>query len=179
MSGSKRYCAQLTYCSPQKFLRRTVLEYTNEKCISQLFAVEATNVEPANTLFLDGVISAGIVSLKMHLSAAEIKEKCVGYKYVDLTEAFDVIDWQNETEKYIFDAGTQDVSELNLLFRKILPALPAFSLNQFVAGFVYFPSVLLGNDSELTLYTKTDLVLWQNVDLPNKKTTPNLLLKRL
>jgi hypothetical protein len=166
-----RFSSQLVFCSPQKILRRTVVEQNKKKIISNLINLDNQLVETSNTQFLDGILSTEIISLKQILSDDEL---------LKISENFQYIDIQNDTinEKFIpsenpliLDFGTNEVNEINPILSKIAGSLANFTIFEIIAACVYFPSIILGKPALLDENPKTDLILWENIDLVNKKIT--------
>ena len=58
-----RVASQFTFCSPEKILRRMVVEIDELNALTRLVDLDTHNAEPANTLFYDGILSAGIISV--------------------------------------------------------------------------------------------------------------------
>ncbi len=165
-----RVASQLTFCSPEKILRRTVVERDNQNRITQLFSLDESPVESAQTLFFDGIISAEIVSLKQNIPSDKIPEIVKRYNYIDISGDVFQINLVSEMT-LILDFGTNSMEEINSKLAKLsieLSNIPVFDL---IAACVYFPAVLIGKEAELRINRQTDLVLWENVNLPEKQLT--------
>ncbi len=165
-----RFASQLIFCSPHQILRRTVVEQDENKMITNLIPFDSQVAETSNTLFYDGILSAGITSLKQSLTQSDLAKYTQYYQYIDIKNGvhFEV----NHSEKpFILDFGTTDVDKINPLLSKISGSLATFTIFEIIAACVYYPAIILGKPAELSENFKTDLILWKNIDLVNKKIT--------
>ena len=174
-----RFSGQLVFCSPNRILRRTVVEQDENLIIQKLIPLDEQKVEPANTLFFDGIISTEIISLKQNLSASVKSHILTDYQYLDLQkEDFDSRKIQSE-KKLILDFGTSDISELNKILLKNSVEFSKLNVFELIAGCVYNPSLVLGKPKKLDINIQSQLILWQQIDLVNKRTTTKTNLKLL
>ena len=165
-----RFASQLTFCSPEKILRRTVVERDDQNRITQLFSLDDSQFESAQTLFFDGIISAEIVSIRHQIPAENISEIVKEYNYIDISS--NVFSLKLTSEKpLILDFGTNSIEEINSKLSKLafeFSDIPVFDL---IAACVYYPAVLIGKVAELRINKQTELVLWENINLPEKRLT--------
>jgi hypothetical protein len=173
-----RVASQLTFCSPEKILRRTVIERDDENLITQLFSLDDSPVESAQTLFFDGIISVEIVSLKQNIPSEKITEIVKDYNYIDISsEVFST--HLLSKMPLILDFGTNSIEEINLKLAKLaieFSTVPVFDL---IAACVYYPTVLIGKEPELKVNKQTNLVLWENVNLPEKRLTSKSRVRKI
>ena len=161
-----RVSSQLTFCSPLEILRRTVVEQDEQKLVTRLFSLDECNVESAQTLFFDGIISAEIISLKEN--NAEVNEVMANYQYVDVSQTIPTqiiaVD-----KPLLLDFGTHSTEKINQLLKQLAPALSAFSIFEIIAACTYYPGLALGKVGALASGRNTQLILWEGVDLVNKQ----------
>jgi hypothetical protein len=164
-----RVASQLTFCSPQQILRRTVVEQDDQKVVTGIFSLDDCPVESAHTLFYDGIISAGIISLKQHVIKSSINELISGYQYIDLTETIPTEKIHRTAKPLILDFGTDSINTINSKLPLLASVLETFSAIEIIAGCTYYPPILVGLESVLAVNSKTDLLLWENIDLVNNR----------
>ena len=164
-----RVGSQLTLCSPDKILRRTVVEQDERNMITGIFNLDDLNVEPSNTLFFDGILSAEIISLKQHIPIERIAEKLRNYQYLDLSTDNSLSGFIRSKKPLIIDPGTDSIEKLNSQFSRLVGVLSDCSIYEVIAACTYYPALLLEIPCELAVNRITGLLLWENVDLLNKK----------
>lgn len=171
-----RVASQLTFCSPQEILRRTVVEQNEESIITGLFSLDNSSVESAHTLFYDGIISAGFVSLKKYVG--ELKSLVSDYNYIDLSidKKTDII---KQNKPLILDFGTNTTEQINQLLPLIAPALSGFTILEIIAACCYYPALLLGITASLSIGRNTELLLWENSDLVEKRITKRTQIRKI
>src|ERR1035437_5686425 len=108
--------SQLTFCSPDEILRRTVVELNDQKIITRIFSLDEGNVEPAQTLFFDGILSAEIVSLKQN-AGAYISGLLKDYFYLDFSVILPSVVIKQSDKPLIIDFGTNSPEIINNLLR--------------------------------------------------------------
>jgi len=166
-----RVASQLTFCSPQQILRRTVVEQDDQKVVTALFNLDDCPVESAHTLFYDGIISAEIISIKQHVTKLDIDELTLNYQYIDLTETIPIEQIHRSDKPLILDFGINSIDEINAKLSLLTSVLEIFSAFEIIAACTYYPAILCGTNSILVENSITDLVLWENVDLVNNRIT--------
>lgn len=173
-----RVASQLTFCSPEKILRRTVVERDDQNRITQFFSLDDDRVESAQTLFFDGIISSQIVSLKQHIPVEKIPEIVKDCNYIDISGSVFTVNLISG-KPLIVDFGTNSIEEINHKLAKLafeFSNLPVFDL---IAACVYYPAVLMGKVAELRINNQTELVLWENINLPEKRLTSNSRIRKI
>ena len=164
----KRVASQLTFCSPDKILRRAVVERNEQNIVTQLFSLDEGNVEATRTLFFDGILSAEIVSLKQNNQVDMISCLYKDYQYLDLTINPHVIEIVPTRKPLVLDFGTNQTNVINIILQHSIQALSAFTIFDIIAACTYYPSLLIGGVPELTVNRFTRLMLWEDVDMINK-----------
>jgi len=172
-----RVASQLTFCSPQQILRQTVVEQDQQKIVTAIFGLDDSRVESARTLFFDGIISSEISSLKEEVSPLVLRKLVKDYQYIDLsderTASFNV----QAGMPLILDFGTTDANVASTFLRQFAADLESLSIFDIIAACTYYPALLLGQSSSLTVGVNTDLLLWENVDLVNKRIKNNTKIR--
>lgn len=166
-----RIGSQLTFCSPQQILRRTVVEQDEQAVVTQLFSLDNDRVESSHTLFFDGIISAEVISVKQHTNASDIIQLTSAYHYLDCSEEVPIQKIVPAEKPLLIDFGANSPTEINSLLKRIIPLLTAFSIYDLIASCTYYPALLLRQPAALTTNRCTQLLLWEGVDLVNKRIT--------
>jgi len=172
-----RIGSQLTFCSPQQILRRMLVERDEQDNITGIQSLDNRLVETAQTLFFDGIISTGIVSLKLNRSIEEIQELSKNYNYYDLSKELPAFAINNKP--LVCDFGTNSLETINIKLKQVAQANPAFPIFELIASCVYYPALLLGNEAELKLNRRSKLLLWEKADLVNKTLTTDTKVREV
>jgi hypothetical protein len=167
----KRVGSQLCFCSPELILRRMAVEQNDENTVTRIFSLDDGIVESANTLFFDGILSAEIISLKQ-FGINNLNEKLVNdYQYIDISDELPKQKIIPGSKPLLLDAGTDSILLINKLLAQLAPALSSFSIYEIIAACTFYPALALNRTSELCVNRTTRLLLWENVDLVNKRIT--------
>ncbi len=158
--------SQLIITESGEMLRNSIVTYN-----ANLQTIEYAGIfdgihERANTVYYDGVISPPIVSLALFKVACS--EKCM-FEYIDLIACPNPI--LNPAQKYIFDIHSQNPVDLAAFLSENYSLFLNFSIAHLIAAFTSFPAQVMPN-----LPSNTRL-LWQNIDLVEKKITPITKIK--
>ncbi len=163
-----RMGSQLTFCSPDKILRRAVVEQDERNMITGIFNLDELNVEPSHTLFYDGILSSEIISLKQHLPIERITDQLKDYQYLDLS-THNLSGFVRSEKALIIDTGSDSIEMINSQLSRLADVLSGYSIYEVIAACTYYPALLLEIPGELSVNRITRLLLWDNVDLLNKK----------
>jgi hypothetical protein len=167
----KRVGSQLCFCSPELILRRMAVERNDDNTVTRIFSLDDGIVESANTLFFDGILSAEIVSLKQS-GATLLNEKLMDdYQYIDILEEIPTKEITPGSKPLILDFGTDSPLQINESLAQLAPLLSTFSVFEIIAACTYYPALALNKTGELCENRTTQLLLWENVDLVNKRIT--------
>jgi hypothetical protein len=174
-----RIGSQLTFCSPEKILRRTVVEQDGQNFITNFFSLDDGIIEPAHTLFYDGILSAEIVSLKQSVDISQISDRLKDYQYLDLSGNIPSGEIERTDKPLVIDIGTTSADKINLLLPHLVQALSAYSIFEIIAASTYYPALLLDRTAGLAVGRNTRLLLWEDVDLIKKKLTSDTLIREM
>jgi len=174
-----RVCSQLTFCSPQNILRRTVVEQDENHVITGLFSLDNSVVEPHHTLFFDGILSSGIVSVKQNSSPVDILRRVADYQYIDVSDILPLEEIKPNKRPLILDFGNNTPQEINDRLASLAPALQAFTIYELIAACTYYPAKLFGIPAGLAENLCTDIMLWEGLDLVNKRITNHTSVREL
>lgn len=166
-----RVGSQLTFCSPHEVLRRMVVERGDQNLITNLYCLDDNAVESAQTLFFDGIISAEIISLKQNIKPCNIAKLADKYHYYDFSEQVSALDCGSNDKPLLLDFGTNSVDEINLKLASLAQMNSTVSIIDLIASCVYYPALLLGFEPDLKTGRRTELLLWEKIDLVNKTLT--------
>jgi hypothetical protein len=170
--------SQLIFCSPDEIRRRTVVEQNNQKIITRIFSLDEGNVEPAQTLFFDGIISAEIVSVKQN-AGAYISGLLMESIYLDFSVRLPSNVIKKTDKPLIIDFGTNSPEIINNLLPQFVPFLVEFSIVEIIAACTYYPSVALGCRAGLKESFCTGLILWEKVDLSEMSLLINTHIRKI
>ena len=168
-----RVGSQLMFCSPEKILRRTAVEVDDQNVVRSIYSLDDGNVETSQTLFFDGILSLKIVSLKQHISKEDTYSLLQNYQYLDVSENISISKIVPTIKPLIIDFGTNLPNEINKLIPLLASVFTELSIFDIIAACTYYPSIILGRTAELTENCIAQLVLWENIDLIEKKLTIN------
>lgn len=171
-----RVVSQLILTAPDQLLRHTVLEISENGLVSQLISLNDMKSETAATIFRDGIISAGIVSLK--LRAYDFQQMPEQFLYIDITNIIpEKIDLQNRI--LILDAHTENPTEFSLHLHKALNSLSDINIADIIAATCYMPALLCNFNNEIRPGNSINAIIWENCNLPDKKLTSNVSIANL
>ena len=171
-----RIASQLTFCSADEILRRTVVELDEQKIITRLFCLDENVVESAQTLFYDGILSAEIISVKEEVSA--FNDLVSVYNYIDLSNGIPT-EISVSKKPLLLDFGTHSILKINQLLAGLIPVIADFSMFEIIAACCYFPALVLGRTASLNINRSTRLLLWEDSDLVNKKITKQTRIRQI
>ena len=173
----KRFTAHLIFPSAGVELLRSVVELDESGMITGVISLDNTSVEPAFTLFLDGIITPGIVSIRELTEKDKKTPDLTNYHYLDLSDGTVPPHVIGTDLPLIIDFGTSNLSQANKIIEKF--ASSGFSIRQLVDACIFHPAEALGICVDVNVGNKTNLIRWQNVDVLNRKTTPLTRLEEL
>jgi len=172
-----RVCSQLTFCSPQNILKRTVVEQDKNHIITGLFSLDGRAVESYQTLFFDGILSSGIVSVKKNLATEDTDNLVVDYQYIDVSDISPSVKIIPNGKPLILDFGNLTSHEINLGLASIAPALQNFTVFELIASCTFYPNVLMGIPAGIAINSPVDIILWEGMDLINKRITDHTSIR--
>jgi len=174
-----RVCSQLTFCSPQTILQRTVVEQDENHIITGLFSLDSRGVESYHTLFFDGILSSGIVSVKQHFSQKDIVQRVADYHYIDLSDGLPSGKILPNDKPLILDFGNLKLYEINRILASLAPNLQGLTVYDLIASCTFYPNELLGIPAGLKENRYSDIILWEGVDLVNKLITDHTFVRKI
>ena len=174
-----RVASQLAFCSPNTIRQRMVVELDDQNCIKCIFSLDDGNVESEETLFYDGILSSGIVSLKQNISGENISKLINEYQYFDFSENLFTLDIKLTDKPLIIDLGTDLPDKINNLLPRLSLGMPSLSVFEIIAACTFYPALVIGRSPGLTEGQCINLILWENVDLINKKITVNTRIREM
>ena len=172
-----RVSSHLLFCEPEQILFQMVVE-RDKQIVTDIFSLNKTNAEAAGTSFYDGIISPGIVSIKLNVTEeqfAEIRDK---YNYIDFSSENPIIDFSLK-KQLLIDFGTEDTQKINRMFPKALESFAGFPVYDFIAACVYYPALITGRNSVIELNKRVELILWEQVDLVGKQLKPVTCIREI
>lgn len=177
LDHTTRIAAQLIYCSPTQVLHRAVVEQDEQKNIIRFFSLDDNHVESAHTLFFDGIITGEIRSIKQHRTSEEINRIASDYQYLDVFDNLPDFEIAASNKPLMLDFGTNSIEEINRRLTGLIPVLGEFSIFEIIAACVYYPALVLGEPALLSLSAPVQLLLWEGLDLVNKKVTEHTRIR--
>ncbi len=174
-----RISSHFTFCSPLQILQRAVVEIDNQDYISQIFCLDNTNAESYQTLFFNGILSAGIISIKQNILPANYEKLFLDYNYFYISDDISIDEIKPTDKPLVLDFGTDSTDKINHLLSGLAPALNSFSIFEIIAACSFYPAIILGQMAELKENRQTKLLLWENVDLINKSLIPSSSIRKM
>ena len=172
-----RSASQLLFCSPSEILRGAVVERDDLNIITRIFRVDENPVESAQTLFFDGIISGEIVSLKQNVSNEDLTYKIKDYNYVDIS--IGVPDIKRTDKPLLLDFGIDSFDEINSRLTLYAAAFADISMFDLIAACVFYPALAIQRNADLAVGRQSELLLWENSDLLNKRFTPAVRVRKI
>ena len=173
----KRFAAHLICPTDAEELHRAVIELDDNGCFSRLISLDDTSVEPAKTLFLDGIITPSFVSVKEICSRGTACPDLSGYCYVKMHEMMKLPETELTGKPVIFDFGCSAVELLNQ--QSGICALSDLPLCEIINACIFRPARALSINTDICKSGTAKLIHWQNVDIVNRKITPQTRLEWL
>ncbi len=170
--------SQYVFCSPFQILKRMAVELDEEHTVCQLFSLDAGNVESAQTLFFDGVLSIGILSITKNNPSANLIQLAENYNYINVTTLQPNRQIQATDKPLLLDFGSENTAEINQILPLLTSALVDFSVFDIIAACTYYPALFLVTSSTLAVNYKSKILLWENIDLITKKTTRHTRIRQ-
>lgn len=164
-----RFASQYVFCSPSQILNRAVVEHDENNMVTRIFSLNDGNVEPAQTLFFDGILSVGIVSIKLNSQLVDVAQIADNYNYIDIFALQPNQKIIPTNKPLLLDFGSENCEVINLQLAQLATALIDFSVFDIIAACTYYPSLFLNFASTLQVNQGSKLQLWESVDLINKK----------
>lgn len=168
----KRFASQWLLCPDLAVLKNNMIEVADDDVIVRVADLHGQNSETAGTVFLNGVIAPGIISLlqrKVPDSLVIITGKTL----------FRIVDGQFESvfpgtkDDFILDFGTENPQEVNVLLRNNLAFLKSFSLEKLIHACTFAPAAFVQGDISIVAGAQIKLTAWENVDFINHRLTEN------
>jgi len=173
----KRFSAHVICALAGVELLRTVVELENGLVVG-IISLDNTSVETAHTLFVDGMITPGLISIKEENKVESSKvPDLTNFNYIDLSDGTGLPEVINTDLPLIFDFGTSNLPLVNKIIGKLADS--GFSLLDLVNACIFHPSQVLGISSDIRVGHKTNLIHWRNVDLVNRKLTSLTRLEKV
>lgn len=173
----KRFAAHLICPTDAEELHRAVIELDNNGCFSRFISLDDASVEPAQTLFLDGIITPAFVSIKEICPQGTICPDLSEYCYVEMNVMTKLPETELAGLPFIFDFGSSDVESFNQQTGiDILSDLP---LCEIINACIFRPARALSINTDICKSGTAKLIHWQNVDIVNRKITPQTRLEWL
>lgn len=173
-----RFASQYVFCSPSQILNRTVVEQNENKIVTRIFSLNDSNVEPAQTLFFDGIISIGIVSVKLNSPLVDVTQIAENYNYIDISTLQPNQKIIATNKPLLLDFGSENCEIINLKISQLAHALIDFSVFDIIAACTYYPSLFLNFPSTLQVNQGYVFQLWEGIDLINKKITQRTQIRQ-
>ncbi|MDD3320645.1 MAG: hypothetical protein PHS59_04290 [Paludibacter sp.] len=175
----KRFSSQLIFCSPEKILRRTVIEQDDQNKISHFISLDQSVYEPAQTQFFDGIISSEIVSLKENISIEKLDKTKNEYHYFDLSTELISSEIISDGKPLLFDFGKNNTEIINSKFKLVSTFLNRFTIFEIIAACTSLPAQIAAKNSILKVNNISSLILWSNVDFSTMKLTEKTFIRFL
>jgi hypothetical protein len=156
-----------------------VVEQDEHNVVTRLFSLDESTVESANTLFFDGILSAEIISLKKSILQEMIPKIADDYQYVDFSTYNNSAIIVPQNKPLLIDFGTNIDNEINNKFANHISVLQLFNIFEIIAACTYFPLIVLGLSGSLTPDRCSPILLWENVDLVDKKATKFTKIRKI
>lgn len=175
----KRYKSNIIYCNPQTLLRNHVIEQDDNYIITRIINLDFTNSELEQTLFLNGIISSEIISLKESVSVDELEKIKNMYQYLDLSTSVPTEIIMPTNRKLVLDFRNASEQTISSKLQFSAHVLYKFSIFDIISACTWLPSLLSNQNPKLEVNTHTRLLHWGNIDFSKRILTNSLTVRLL
>ncbi len=156
----KRVSSQRIMCSKEMLLFNTVIESDDFGMISKLIPLNEHAAEVSGTVFYNGIITPGIVSVSKRFSSKTKEDLSKNYNinFIDKILAGEIVTYENSP--LIFDFKTENPKNVSQIIRENLEYFRKISIFDLIKAMVFYPAEVLGINNEIKLGNTTKLLLW-------------------
>jgi len=165
----RRLSSSFLLISPTNIVQNHVIELNSEGVVSQLIDIEKQIAEPAQTLYYNGIISAEIVSLRNHFTPKEIKELSLTYNYVKISNLSTDSCIELNENLLVIDFETNNLNEISHIINNRKDVFSKLNVFQLISACTYYPIQILDLQKQIRVSNRPELVLWNGIDLINKR----------
>lgn len=147
-------------CSKENLLLNSVIEIDNRGMISKLIRLYDHAAEVSGTVFYNGIITPGIVSISKRYSSKTIDDLSKKYNviFIDKIIAGEVVPIENRS--LIFDLKTENPENVSHIIRENMEFFRKISIIDVIKAMVFYPAEVLGINNEIKSGNSTKLLLW-------------------
>ncbi len=165
----RRISSQFILISPTSILQNHVVELNSEGVVCQLIDIEKQISEPAQTLYYNGIISAEIVSLRNNFSPKEINELSLTYNYINISNLSTESCVELNENPLVIDFETNNLKEVSQIINNKKNVFSKLNIFQLISACSYYPIQILDLQKQIRVSNSPELVLWNGIDLINKR----------
>jgi hypothetical protein len=147
-------------CSKEMLLFNTVIESDDFGMISKLIPLNEHAAEVSGTVFYNGIITPGIVSVSKRFSSKTKEDLSKNYNinFIDKILAGEIVTYENSP--LIFDFKTENPKNVSQIIRENLEYFRKISIFDLIKAMVFYPAEVLGINNEIKSGNTTKLLLW-------------------
>jgi len=165
----RRISSSFLLISPTNIVQNHVIELKSEGVVNQLIDIEKQIAEPAQTLYYNGIISAEIVSLRSHFSQNEINELSLTYNYINISNLSTESCVELNENPLVIDFETNNLKEISQIINNRKNVFSKLNVFQLISACTYYPIQILDLQKQIRVSNRPELVLWNVIDLINKR----------
>lgn len=156
----RRVSSQRVMCSKENLLLNSVIQIDNSGIISKLIRLNDHAAEVSGTVFYNGIITPGIVSISKRSSSKTIDDLSKKYNviFIDKIIAGEVVPIENRP--LIFDLKTENPENVSHIIRENMEFFRKISIIDVIKAMVFYPAEVLGINNEIKSGNSTKLLLW-------------------
>ena len=155
------------------------MEQNEKGVITNLFNLNQSHTETSHTLFLDGVISNSIVSLKLHLDPYRLEEIKNSYNYIDLSYPIQSTDLKFNHMPLLLDFGSDTMEDINNILKNSFLLLHKFSIAEIISAASFYPLQILNQNPKIEIGNNCGLHLWKGVSLLTGRITEKVRVSQI
>lgn len=176
----KRFTSHYIFCSYENILKRTVIEQNEQNKITNIIHLDQHLFEPEHTVFVDGIISSEIVSLKENVSDKKLNSIKKEYQYIDVSSELNFRNLiQQSNKQLVLDFGRNNTEIINSKLNNITHNLKDLSIIEIIASCTSLPSYIADKNTVIKMNNTTSLINWTNIDFQTMKATPKTKIRDL
>jgi hypothetical protein len=169
----KRIAAHYLYINPCIQLKNAALEIEDCGTINRHFFLNEENVETYNTEFYTGFIAPAFVSPK--IPKEEISNDFI---YINDFE-IKTLPTLGIYQEFIFDFENKDLREISQILWHLQQLIPQATIFDFINWCSYFPEKLINKEPGIKKGKKTEIYLFEDINLLEKKFTERTKIRKV
>lgn len=156
----KRILSQRTMCSKGKVLLNTAIETDENGVILKLISISEGIFETSRTVFYNGIITPGIVSISKRSSLKIFKEISGKYNVFNLEEIISGKIPAFDSRPLLIDLKSENPEIVSQIFKENMDFFRKITIFDIITSMVFHPAEALAVKNEIDIGEFAKLILW-------------------